>query len=99
MAFDLFAYIIIQKIYVPCSLGVNLDSALEHAEDMAHVEGSGEQQFPSASPVQLDGHHSLPSLQQHRALLAHRRRMGCQGQCPALFGTSSAHAVNGFFVL
>lgn len=71
-----------------------LESILTQPLDMqrtwAHVEGSG---------AQLDGHHSLPSLQQHRALLAHSRKMGCQGQCPALFGTSSAHAVNGFFVL
>lgn len=43
MAFNLFVYIVIQKIYVPCSLEVNLDSTLEHAEDMAYVEGSGVQ--------------------------------------------------------
>lgn len=33
-----------------------LTSPLEGAEDMAHVEGSGVQRFPSASPVYLDGH-------------------------------------------
>lgn len=43
MAFDLLVYIVIQKIYVPCSLGANLNSPLECAEDMAHVEGSGMQ--------------------------------------------------------